>query len=333
MFIVLDQSTVNIIDDIDCYLNKLGIAYEIHKTQSSYIIYIKDNLPKQNIDYLKNNLKVKIISSDFGILVNKKQKDKTIIKLNDLLIGNKNITFISGPCSVESEEQIIETSKQVKKYGANILRGGAFKPRTSPYDFQGLGKEGIKLLYKAKQITGLPIVSEIMCVQDLQLFYDYVDIIQVGARNMQNYSLLKELGKINKPILLKRGLSASIKEFLLSAEYIMLNGNDKIILCERGIRTYENYTRNTMDISAISLIKTLTHLPVFADPSHATGNRQLIMPLTLASVAAGADGIVIESHICPEKALSDGEQSILPLELKKIISISNKIKSLCNETL
>ncbi|MCW6088977.1 3-deoxy-7-phosphoheptulonate synthase [Clostridium sporogenes] len=333
MFIVLDQSTVNIIDDIDCYLNKLGIAYEIHKTQSSYIIYIKDNLPKQNIDYLKNNLKVKILSSDFGILVNKKQKDKTIIKLNDLLIGNKNITFISGPCSVESEEQIIETSKQVKKYGANILRGGAFKPRTSPYDFQGLGKEGIKLLYKAKQITGLPIVSEIMCVQDLQLFYDYVDIIQVGARNMQNYSLLKELGKINKPILLKRGLSASIKEFLLSAEYIMLNGNDKIILCERGIRTYENYTRNTMDISAISLIKTLTHLPVFADPSHATGNRQLIMPLTLASVAAGADGIVIESHICPEKALSDGEQSILPLELKKIISISNKIKSLCNETL
>lgn len=333
MFIVLDQSTVNIIDDIDCYLNKLGIAYEIHKTQSSYIIYIKDNLPKQNIDYLKNNLKVKIISSDFGILVNKKQKDKTIIKLNDLLIGNKNITFISGPCSVESEEQIIETSKQVKKYGANILRGGAFKPRTSPYDFQGLGKEGIKLLYKAKQITGLPIVSEIMCVQDLQLFYDYVDIIQVGARNMQNYSLLKELGKINKPILLKRGLSASIKEFLLSAEYIMLNGNDKIILCERGIRTYENYTRNTMDISAISLIKTLTHLPVFADPSHATGNRKLIMPLTLASVAAGADGIVIESHICPEKALSDGEQSILPLELKKIISISNKIKSLCNETL
>ncbi|EPY2282826.1 3-deoxy-7-phosphoheptulonate synthase, partial [Clostridium sporogenes] len=239
MFIVLDQSTVNIIDDIDCYLNKLGISYEIHKTQSSYIIYIKDNLPKQNIDYLKNNLKVKIISSDFGILVNKKQKDKTIIKLNDLLIGNKNITFISGPCSVESEEQIIETSKQVKKYGANILRGGAFKPRTSPYDFQGLGKEGIKLLYKAKQITGLPIVSEIMCVQDLQLFYDYVDIIQVGARNMQNYSLLKELGKINKPILLKRGLSASIKEFLLSAEYIMLNGNDKIILCERGIRTYE----------------------------------------------------------------------------------------------
>ena len=333
MFIVLDQSTVNIIDDIDCYLNKLGISYEIHKTQSSYIIYIKDNLPKQNIDYLKNNLKVKIISSDFGILVNKKQKDKTIIKLNDLLIGNKNITFISGPCSVESEEQIIETSKQVKKYGANILRGGAFKPRSSPYAFQGLGKEGIKLLYKAKQITGLPIVSEIMCVQDLQLFYDYVDIIQVGARNMQNYSLLKELGKINKPILLKRGLSASIKEFLLSAEYIMLNGNDKIILCERGIRTYENYTRNTMDISAISLIKTLTHLPVFADPSHATGNRQLVMPLTLASVAAGADGIVIESHICPEKALSDGEQSILPLELKKIISISNKIKSLCNETL
>ncbi|AVQ46213.1 3-deoxy-7-phosphoheptulonate synthase [Clostridium botulinum] len=333
MFIVLDKSTINTIDNVDCYLNKLGITHEIHKTQEAYIIYTIDNLPKENIDYLKNNLKVKIVFSDFGILVNKKQKDKTIIKLNDLLIGNKNITFISGPCSVESEEQIIETSKQVKKYGANILRGGAFKPRTSPYDFQGLGKEGIKLLYKTKQITGLPIVSEIMCVTDLQLFYDYVDIIQVGSRNMQNYSLLKELGKINKPILLKRGLSASIKEFLLSAEYIMLNGNDKIILCERGIRTYENYTRNTMDISAISLLKTLTHLPVFADPSHATGNRQLIMPLTLASVAAGADGIIIESHICPEKALSDGKQSILPLELKKIISTSNKIKSLCNEIL
>ncbi|KOR26578.1 3-deoxy-7-phosphoheptulonate synthase [Clostridium sporogenes] len=333
MFIILDQSEVNRIDNINCYLNRLKIAYEVHKTQSSYIIYIKDNLSKENIIYLKNNFKVEMLFSDFGVLVNKKQKDKTIIKLNDLIIGNKNITFVSGPCSVESESQIIKTSKQVKKYGANILRGGAFKPRTSPYEFQGLGKEGIKLLYKAKQITGLPIVSEIMCIKDLQLFSDYVDIIQVGARNMQNYSLLKELGKINKPILLKRGISASIKEFLLSAEYIMLNGNDKIILCERGIRTYENYTRNTMDISAISLLKTLTHLPVFADPSHATGNKQLIMPLTLASVAAGADGIVIESHICPEKALSDGEQSILPLELEKIISTSNKIKSLCNEIL
>lgn len=328
MFLIIENCRSNTIDGVSFYLNKLNISYDIYETTQIPFIHIIDCLSKENINYLENTFDAKIFSSDFGILVNKSQKNRTLIHLNNLVIGGGNVIFVSGPCSVESEEQILKTSIEVKKYGANILRGGAFKPRTSPYDFQGLGKEGIKLLYKAKQVTGLPIISEIMSIQDLQLFNDYVDIIQVGTRNMQNYSLLKELGKINKPILLKRGLSANIKEFLLSAEYLMLQGNDKIILCERGIRTFEKYTRNTMDISAISLLKELTHLPVFADPSHATGDRRLIKPLTLASVAAGADGIVIESHLSPENALSDGKQSILPSELKEIICKSNSIKAL-----
>ncbi|GAA0736776.1 3-deoxy-7-phosphoheptulonate synthase [Clostridium oceanicum] len=331
MFIIIEKCKANIIDNIDFYLTKLNIPYHLYKTDKGSFIHVKRTLSTEITNYIKNNFHVTLSSSDFGILVSKKEKEQTIIKLGDLMIGGKNPIFISGPCSVESENQIIETAKEVKKYGANILRGGAFKPRTSPYDFQGLGKEGIKLLYKAKEITGLPIVSEIMSIKDLQMFIDYIDIIQVGARNMQNYALLKELGKVDKPILLKRGPSASIKEFLLSAEYIMLNGNHQIILCERGIKTFENYTRNTMDVSSISLLKELTHLPVFADPSHATGKRELIMPLTLASTAAGADGIIIESHISPKDALSDGEQSILPKRLKKIISKSNKIKSILQE--
>ena len=238
--------------------------------------------------------------------------DPTIVDVNGMKIGGNKIAMIAGPCSVESEEQIKYIAEEVKELGANFLRGGAFKPRTSPYSFQGLEYDGLELLKIAREKTGLPIVTEIMSPYDVEIFERDVDVIQVGARNMQNFDLLKELGKINKPILLKRGLSATIEEFLMSAEYIMAGGNENVILCERGIRTFETYTRNTLDLSAIPAIKKLSHLPVIVDPSHATGKRFMISPLAKAAVAVGADGLIIEVHNNPEKALCDGPQSIKP---------------------
>lgn len=232
-------------------------------------------------------------------------------------IGAGELTLMAGPCSVESEEQIIEVAKRVQKSGAQFLRGGAFKPRTSPYSFQGLKAEGLELLKKAKEETGLPIVTEIMRVSHIDLFED-VDIIQVGARNMQNFELLKELGKLDKPILLKRGLCSTIEELLMSAEYIMSNGNENVILCERGIRTYETFTRNTLDISAVPILKKLSHLPVIVDPSHASGLSFLVEPLALSAVAAGADGLMIEVHNDPSHALSDGAQSLTPDEFDSV---------------
>jgi 3-deoxy-7-phosphoheptulonate synthase len=235
----------------------------------------------------------------------------TVIPVGNTQIGGGNLTIIAGPCSVESEEQIIEVAKRVKAAGATMLRGGAFKPRTSPYSFQGLRAQGLELLEIAKKETGLPIVTEIMSVSHLDLFNN-VDVIQVGARNMQNFELLKELGKCNKPILLKRGLANTIEETLMSAEYIMSEGNDNVILCERGIRTFEPSMRNTLDISAIPMFKHLSHLPVVVDPSHAAGIPWMVEPLSKAAIAAGADGLIIEVHNCPAKALSDGAQSLTP---------------------
>ncbi|MBR3865380.1 MAG: 3-deoxy-7-phosphoheptulonate synthase [Clostridia bacterium] len=243
--------------------------------------------------------------------------DDTVIKVGDAIIGGGNLTLIAGPCSVESEEQIVEIAKKVKESGATILRGGAFKPRTSPYSFQGMRGEGLRLLSLAKKLTGLPIVTEIMDISQLELFDD-VDIIQVGARNMQNFELLKELGKANKPILLKRGLSSTYEELLMSAEYIMAGGNEQVILCERGIRTFETYTRNTLDISSIPVLKQLSHLPVVIDPSHSAGRADLVPALSCAAVAAGADGLIIEVHNDPAHALCDGPQSIRPEAFDKL---------------
>ena len=245
--------------------------------------------------------------------------DPTIIDVNGIKIGGEKIVMIAGPCSVESEEQILEVAESVKKSGAKFLRGGAFKPRTSPYSFQGLKYNGLDILKLARKNTGLPIVTEIMSPYDVERFNEDVDIIQVGARNMQNFDLLKELGKINKPILLKRGLSATIEELLMSAEYIMAEGNENVILCERGIRTFETYTRNTLDLSAIPAIKKLSHLPVIVDPSHATGKWWMVEPLSKAAIAIGADGLIIEVHNNPEKALCDGAQSIKPDVYNKLI--------------
>ena len=238
--------------------------------------------------------------------------DDTIVSVNGTLVGGNNLGIMAGPCSVESEEQIIKIAKSVKASGANFLRGGAFKPRTSPYSFQGLELEGLKLLKAAKEATGLSIVTEIMSTDYIDEFVRDVDVIQVGARNMQNFDLLKQLGKTNKPILLKRGLSATIEEWLMSAEYIMAGGNENVILCERGIRTYEGYTRNTLDLSAIPVIKKLSHLPIIVDPSHAAGYWYLVEPLAKAAIAAGADGLMIEVHNNPQCALSDGQQSVKP---------------------
>ncbi len=252
--------------------------------------------------------------------------ENTVIKINDSVsIGDGSLHIMAGPCSVESEQQIVDIAKSVQKSGATLLRGGAFKPRTSPYAFQGLKSEGLDLLKTARKATGLPIVTEIMRVSHIDMF-ENVDIIQVGARNMQNFELLKELGKTDKPILLKRGLSATIEEWLMSAEYIMAGGNDKVMLCERGIRTYETFTRNTLDISAIPVIKKLSHLPVIVDPSHAAGKSWLVEPLAMAAVAAGADGLIIEVHNDPPHAFSDGAQSLTPKQFDGVAQKLFKLK-------
>ena len=262
----------------------------------------------QSLDIVSN---VQVVSEPYKKCNRKFHPDDTVIDLGSVKIGGGNFCMIAGPCSVETEEQIIGIAKRVKASGANVLRGGAFKPRTSPYDFQGLKADGLKLLSEAKRETGLPIVSEIMSINHLDLFAD-VDIIQVGARNAQNFELLRALGKTDKPILLKRGIAGTLKELLMSAEYIMSGGNEKIILCERGIRSYETFTRNTLDVSAIPVLHELTHLPVIADPSHATGKARLVAPMANAIAASGADGIMIEVHNDPMHALCDGAQSLTP---------------------
>ena len=252
------------------------------------------------------------VSDPFKAVNRKFHPEDTVIQVGPAAIGGGHFSLIAGPCSVETEEQITFVAQEVKKAGAAFLRGGAFKPRTSPYDFQGLGGEGIRLLLEAKKVTGLPIVTELMDIRNLDLFEE-VDVIQVGARNTQNYDMLKELGKTDKPILLKRGLAGTIKELLMSAEYIMASGNEKVILCERGIRTYEStYTRNTLDLSVVPVLKGLTHLAVVVDPSHATGHAHLVEPMAMAAAAAGADGIMIEVHNDPPRALCDGAQSLTP---------------------
>ena len=269
------------------------------------------------------------VTEPFKCCNRKFHPDDTVVQVGDVKIGHGNFCMIAGPCSVETEEQIVAVAKAVKASGANMLRGGAFKPRTSPYDFQGLKAEGIELLKIARQETGLPIVTEIMGVEHLPLFED-VDLIQVGARNMQNFDLLKELGRLRKPILLKRGLASTMKELLMSAEYIMAGGNEQVILCERGIRTFDDYTRNTLDLAVVPMLRELTHLPIIVDPSHATGIARLVPPMALAATACGADGLIVEVHNDPIHALCDGAQSLRPEEYdalaKKVRSVREAVQ-------
>lgn len=264
---------------------------------------------------------------DFRLTGKTAGKEATVIEAGSVKIGGGNFTVIAGPCSVESAESICFIGEKVKKAGASVLRGGAFKPRTSPYTFQGMGKEGIKLLCEAGKKSGMPVVSEITCVSNLELF-ENVDIIQVGARNMQNFELLRELGKLRKPVLLKRGFASTVDELLMSAEYIMSGGNTQVILCERGIRTFETSTRSTFDISAIAVLKERTHLPVIADPSHAAGSASLVKPLALAAAAAGADGLMIEVHNDPSSALSDGAQAVTPENFAEITAAAYEIRKI-----
>lgn len=330
MIIVLKpQCTPQQVKDFTASLeNEYGIRVNTWVGTQSTVLGLIGDTSAIDIDYIAAQDivdNVKRVQEPYKKANRKFHPDNTVIALpTGQFIGDGGLALIAGPCSVESEAQICGVAERVKAAGAQFLRGGAFKPRTSPYAFQGLKAEGLELLMEAKRKTGLPIVTEIMDVRHIDLFLkDGVDIIQVGARNMQNFELLKELGKIDKPILLKRGLSSTIEELLMSAEYIMSGGNDRVILCERGIRTYETYTRNTLDISAIPILKKLSHLPVVVDPSHASGIAWLVEPLALAAVAAGADGLIIEVHNNPSKALSDGAQSLTPDQFDKVAAHVN----------
>ena len=254
--------------------------------------------------------------------------EDTVVKVGDTQIGGGNLTIMAGPCSVESEEQVVAIAKAVKAGGATMLRGGAFKPRTSPYSFQGLGAQGLEFLKVARQETGLPIVTELMDISQIPLFED-VDVIQIGARNMQNFNLLKEVGKLDKPVMIKRGMSATYEEWLMSAEYVMASCNEKVILCERGIRTFETYTRNTLDLACIPVLRKLTHLPIIIDPSHATGKSWLVPPLAVGAVATGADGLLIEVHNDPAHALCDGAQSLKPEVFAELAAKLHKMHDFC----
>ena len=317
MIIVLKSTATK--EDSLLFKNKLEQEYGVKVNEwtgvESTVLGLIGDTTKIDIDYISAQdivESVKRVQEPYKKANRKFHPDNTVISFDGgQKIGDGSLCIMAGPCSVESEEQLNGIAEKVKKSGATFLRGGAFKPRTSPYAFQGLKAEGLDLLKEARRVTGLPIVTEIMRVSHIDMF-ENVDVIQVGARNMQNFELLKELGKIDKPILLKRGLAATIEEFLMSAEYIMAGGNDKVILCERGIRTYETATRNTLDISAVPVLRKLTHLPIIVDPSHASGKSWLVEPLAMAAVAAGVDGLMIEVHNDPPHALSDGAQSLTP---------------------
>ena len=308
-----------------------GVKVMVSKGIDTTILGAEGNSAKIDEEFLAQLPgveRVMRVSEPYKKANRKYHPDDTVIELlGGRKIGGENLSLIAGPCSVESAEQITDIAKRVKATGATCLRGGAFKPRTSPYAFQGLEDEGINLLVEAKRETGLPIVTEIMSTEKIDLFEQYVDVIQVGARNMQNFDLLKQLGHLDKPILLKRGLSSTLEEWLMSAEYIMAGGNNKVILCERGIRTFETYTRNTLDLSAVLAAKTLSHLPVIVDPSHACGKAWMVERMSLAAVAAGADGLIIEVHNDPKNALCDGAQSITPDDFEALTSKISAVAS------
>ena len=310
------------------FIRSQGIGIHIYESGSETVVGligntgIIDSEMLLGLDIVKS---VRRISDPFKSANRKFHPDDSVIDISGkTTVGGGIFAVIAGPCSVESEEQILSIAGQVKAAGATMLRGGAFKPRTSPYDFQGLRADGIELLLEAKKATGLPIVTEIMNTSHIPLFED-VDVIQVGARNMQNFELLKELGRLKKPVLLKRGLASTLKELLMSAEYIMAGGNENVILCERGIRTFETYTRNTLDLSAVPMLHELTHLPVIVDPSHATGISRLVAPMALAAAAAGADGVMIEVHNAPLSALCDGAQSLTPGQFADIMKSLSRV--------
>ena len=317
-------------DQLVDWLQSQGLTVHISEGDYQTVLGLVGDTSRVDMDLIGSLSivdSVKRITDPFKKSNRKFHPDDTIVEVGDVKIGKGNFVVIAGPCSVENEEQIVTVAKAVKLSGADMLRGGAFKPRTSPYDFQGLRGEGLRLLEIAKAETGLPLVTECMGVEDLPLF-ENVDVIQIGARNMQNYELLKAVGKLDKPILLKRGLANTLKELLMSAEYIMAGGNEKVILCERGIRTFDDYTRNTLDLAAVSMLRELTHLPIIVDPSHATGIARLVPPMAMAATASGCDGLIIEVHNDPLHALCDGAQSLTPDQFDDLMGRIGKIREI-----
>ena len=332
MIIVLkDNPDQKQLENLVSWLKSMGLDIHMSKGQSATIMGLIGDTAAVDIDLI-NALDivetVKRVQEPYKNVNRKFHPEDTVVEvLPGVKIGGGNFQVIAGPCSVESEEQICLVAEEVKNVGAGMLRGGAFKPRTSPYAFQGMRAQGIDLLLEAKEKTGLPIVTEVMDISQLPLF-ENVDVIQIGARNMQNFELLKEVGRLRKPIRLKRGLANTLKELLMSAEYIMAGGNENVILCERGIRTFETATRNTLDLASIPLLKTMTHLPIIVDPSHATGIAGLVKPMAMAATAAGADGLMIEVHNNPPAALCDGAQSLTPAAFKDVMDVVNQIRPL-----
>lgn len=324
MVIVLEKNISDKqIENIIKHLEDFG--FDVHKSTGVEQIVlgaigVKPDFDTRKVKILDGVAEVYRITEPFKLASRTFQKDDTLIKIKGVTIGSDEIVMMAGPCSVESEKQIFTLAEVVAKSGAKILRGGAFKPRSSPYSFQGMGEEGLKLLRKAADAFGLIVITEVMENAQIKLVEEYTDIFQVGARNMQNFALIKELGKSSTPIMLKRGLSATIEEWLMSAEYILSSGNKNVMVCERGIRTFETYTRNTFDLSSIPVVKKKSHLPIIADPSHAVGLRDKVLPMARAAVAAGADGIMIEIHNEPEKALSDGPQALLPEQFYELMN-------------
>jgi len=301
------------LDNIRARIEDRGLRAQINTGAERTVIGVMGSIPpdfKDEMELMNGVDEVIIISKPYKLASKEFHPDDTIIKVGDAVIGGPKPVIMAGPCSVEDEEQMVSTAKAVKAAGASVLRGGAFKPRTSPYSFRGMGEDGLKLLQLAKQETGLPIITEVMATADVETVAKYADILQIGARNMQNYNLLDEVGLIGKPVMVKRGLAASYEEWLLAAEYVMAGGNEQVILCERGVRGFETFTRFTLDVAAVPVIKRLSHLPIVADPSHSTGKWYLVTPVALASVAAGAHGLLIEVHPNPDQAKCDGPQSL-----------------------
>ena len=323
MIVVMKQgATRNQVVNVMARIEQMGCQAHISEGKERTIIGIIGNgrpLDREQIERLDGVERSVPVLRPFKLSSRDFHPQDTIVPINGISVGGKKLVIMAGPCAVENEEQILETARVVRSAGAHMLRGGAFKPRTSPYSFQGLGEDGLKLLAQAREQTGLAVVTEVMSPEQVPLVAAYADILQIGARNMQNYALLHAVGEAQRPVLLKRGMMSTVEELLMSAEYILSHGNDRIMLCERGIRTFEKYTRNTLDINAVPLLKQLTHLPVIVDPSHATGKWELVSAMSKAAVAAGADGLIIEVHPHPEQAMSDGAQSLKPEVFRRLM--------------
>ncbi|HKM16769.1 MAG: 3-deoxy-7-phosphoheptulonate synthase [Firmicutes bacterium] len=329
MVIVMKQNTPNEeLEQLNTCLRQMGFQIHLSQGENFTILGLIGDTTRINEGRLRANPyidRILRVQHPFKRVNRMFHPEDTVIDIAGHRIGGGSTLIIAGPCAVESEEQLMVIAQQVKASGAHLLRGGAFKPRTSPYSFQGLGVQGLELLQRAKELTGMPIVTECISVDSVGIVAEYADVIQIGARNMQNFALLKKVGQTNRVVLLKRGMSATIEELLMAAEYILAEGNEQVILCERGIRTYETYTRNTLDVSAIVAIKELSHLPIICDPSHAAGKWEMVTPLAKAAIAAGADGLMVEVHHQPEMALSDGNQSLKPERFEQLVAAVNQI--------